>query len=312
MKKKQILFLFVTLVGLFFVSTGEINALDNSKYYMSKLISFPSDISKRSGTLTIDEHYSNYKTYYQWQNISEENYNKILEAQKKYETDLANYKEEKSAAADKVVEACGFIKENVLNFCQLGGGDYDCVSLSEDEENSLSDECKSVLEDYDMNYIEFKTSKEPKAVSNYDLLPDIDEDSWIETDNNKFSVDNSLSGKYVLYAKVVGTYAGWITKENNVSYGYNIYNLTELKSETKDISTIYNDSGLKTTDKVVTEDSTSTTTIKQETNNTEEKQEKQTEKNPKTGLNNNYMYIVIISVVTVASYLVIVKVKKFI
>lgn len=301
------IFKLIGILLMFVIGVNNVNALQDD-YYMRAIISFPSDISSKKGILEVDNSYSDYKTFYQFQSISKENYDKVLELQKKYEEDIKTYMKNKNSKADEVVTNCGFEKEAVMNYCGKIGGP-NCVSLVYNEEE-ITDACKNSLNEYEENFT-YGSDVQAPNLSNY--LPNIEEKNWIETSNNEFVVSDILDQYQVLYAKVNGTETSGITvSENSVAYSFKLYDLKTYNSEMKDSATINNENNTE-----VSKDIESSNTITKPVTNVDKqeevivKEDTTTEKNPQTGIEKIGISVIVIGLISFMVYIIVKNKKVF-
>lgn len=218
---------------------------------------------------------------YQFQPMSKEDQNNLLALEPELQAERNKLKETAETLAEEVANACGFEKEDVAKWCS-GMGGPGCI-MSTYDENTISDSCKTAITNYEPyrgKLIDLIIQKDYEILNKYrdkrkKLLPNIDNNKWLDT-TDKISIPSSDMPYQVLFVK--GDY------DNSTYYYYAIVN---------------------TPKKTINEGLT-------DTKKDESKEEtKVNEKNPKTGLYNNYMYGVGIVLVSAILYVGFRKVKKF-
>ena len=287
--KKNFKLLF-TLVLVSIIGINSTKAITIPGDFSEDSVSFPNYISGNKGKVTISSNYASYTgRKYQWQNITKTNYDLVIKAQKDYSTKLKEYADNKALSVNAVINNCGFEKELVQNWCGDVGGPG-CSNLTYDND-TISATCKTSLDK-----LRVIVNNGTKVISmDYDstiksVLPEFDNTKWLDLTNDEFSFDATLSDYQVIYTKLTSPSSEYI------EYSYTIYDFhtDEVKTEIKDKTEIIDDN--------------STSSIKIENN---KKEDKTNEKNPKTGLNNSYIYMITFGVFAVALYVITRKNKLF-
>lgn len=221
-KKIKAIFVLFILIGMALCPLKEVNA-HSVDLDPQSVISLPFFITNGSGTITISNSVTNYSLYYQAVQISNEDYSQMEKINSDGKKTLDTLKEEYTKLETEM-NNLKEIRDRANEAYQAGKNGDQSETLKAAYEKAETDYTNKANE-YSSKVEEYNSKVEEINNSIKNLIPTYIEDKWVQTTDNKFSVDlTQFSGKqaFAIWVKLV-------TNDNKTYYDEGTYTMTGTK-----------------------------------------------------------------------------------
>ena len=221
-KKTKIIFVLFILIGIILCPLKKVNA-HSVELDPESVISLPWFITNGSGTITISNSITNYSLYYQAVEMSNEVYSQIETINSDGKTTLDTIKEEYTKLKTEV-DNLKEIYDSALEAYQEGKQGEQSEALKTACEKAKTD-YNNKVDEYSAKLKEYNAKAEEINNNIKNLIPTYIENKWIQTTDNKFSVDlTKFSGDqaFAIWVKLV-------TNDNKTYYDESTYTMTGTK-----------------------------------------------------------------------------------
>ena len=221
-KKTKVIFVLLILIGIILCPLKKVNA-HSVELDPESVISLPWFITGGSGTITIKDSITNYSLYYQAIEIENTTYSQMEKINSEGETILDTLKEEYTKLKTEV-DNLNEIYKSAFEAYQNGREGEQSETLKTAYEKAKTDFDNKVNE-YSAKTKEYEAKAKEINDNIKKLIPTYIEDKWVQTTDNKISVDlTKFSGEqaFAIWVKLV-------TNDNKTYYDVGTYSMTGTK-----------------------------------------------------------------------------------
>ncbi len=221
-KKIKVIFLLLLLIGIILCPLKKVNA-HSVELDPESVISLPWFITNGSGTVTISNSITNYSLYYQAVEMSNAVYSEIETINSEGKTTLDSIKEEYTKLKTEM-DNLKEIYDSAFEAYLAGKDGEQLETLKTAYEKAKTDYTNKANE-YSDKVKEYNAKVEEINNNIKNLIPTYIENKWVQTTDNKFSVDlTKFSGNqaFAIWIKLV-------TNDNKTYYDESTYTMTGTK-----------------------------------------------------------------------------------
>ncbi len=230
-KKIKIICVLFILIGIVLCPLSKVNAY-SVELDPESLISLPFIITNGSGTVTISSSVTNYSLYYQAVEISNSVFSQIEKIDSDGRAELDTLEEEYTALRTEM--------NNLKEIYDKAKEDYQ-AGKDGDQSETLETACEQAktnytnkMNEYDAKIEEYNAKVDEINNNIKNLTPTYIEDKWIQSTDNKFSIDlTKFSGDqaFAVWIKLV-------TNDNKTYYDETTYTMTGTKKAEVSVTSV--------------------------------------------------------------------------
>ncbi len=233
-KIKVIIMLFITIeVLVSFFATVNAHSIDLDP---NSVINFPIMITKGQGTITVEDIQTEYTLYYQAVEISNTDYDQMLQTKNTGEQELENIKDEANTLSEECENLKTIFDEAAKTYIEKLDGNVTGTELEEAETayETAKTNYLNKVDEYNSKADEYNTKAEEFNAKIKELTPGYIEENWIETEDGSFSVDISqFSGN-----KAFAMWVKLVTSDGTIIYDQGTYMISGTKVESIEVEGI--------------------------------------------------------------------------